>query len=123
MCIRDRYLVTSYDNTSGLCSLKRGEKKLHHITAPSFGVDFFGVSEGRFFTVGLNGTTIQEVSEVHVENGEYKQLSQFNTAFFKDKYVAEPQPLSFVNKDGVRIDGFVLLPMDYDDKKKYPGIL
>ena len=117
------YLVTSYDNTSGLCSLKRGEKKLHHITAPSFGVDFFGVSEGRFFTVGLNGTKLQEVYEVNVENGEYKQLSQFNTAFFKDKYVAEPQPLSFVNKDGVRIDGFVLLPMDYDDKKKYPGIL
>ena len=117
------YLVTSYDNTSGLCTFTRGEKELHHITKPEFGVDFLGVCDGHVYTVGLNGTQLQEVYEVNVENGEYKQLSQFNTAFFKDKYVAEPQPLSFTNKDGVRIDGFVLLPIDYDPNKKYPGIL
>ncbi len=117
------YLVTSYDNTSGLCTFTRGENELHHITKPEFGVDFLGVCDGHVYTVGLNGTQLQEVYEVNVENGEYKQLSQFNTAFFKDKYVAEPQPLSFTNKDGVRIDGFVLLPIDYDPNKKYPGIL
>lgn len=117
------YLVTSYDNTSGLCTFTRGEKELHHITKPEFGVDFLGVCDGHVYTVGLNGAQLQEVYEVNVENGEYKQLSQFNTAFFKDKYVAEPQPLSFTNKDGVRIDGFVLLPIDYDPNKKYPGIL
>ena len=117
------YLVTSYDNTSGLCTFTRGEKELHHITKPEFGVDFLGVCDGHVYTVGLNGTQLQEVYEVNVENGEYKQLSQFNTAFFKDKYVAEPQLLSFTNKDGVRIDGFVLLPIDYDPNKKYPGIL
>lgn len=117
------YLVTSYDNTSGLCTFTRGEKELHHITKPEFGVDFLGVCDGHVYTVGLNGTQLQEVYEVNVENGEYKQLSQFNTAFFKDKYVAEPQPLSFTDKDGVRIDGFVLLPIDYDPNKKYPGIL
>lgn len=117
------YLVTSYENTSGLCTFTRGTKELHHITAPEFGVDFFNVCDGHIYTVGLNGVQLHEVYEVCPESGEYKQLSQFNVACFKDKYVAEPQPLSFVNKDGIRIDGFVLLPIDYDETKKYPAIL
>ena len=117
------YLVTSYDNTSGLCSYTRGDKALHHITKPEFGVDFFGVCDGKFYTVGLHNTQLHEVYEVCTQTGEHKQLSQLNISFFKDKYVAVPQPLSFTNKDGVRIDGFVLEPIDYDAKKKYPAIL
>lgn len=115
------YLVTSYDNTSGLCQLEGG--KLRHITPAELGVDFFGICGGKLYTVGLKNTQLHEVYQVDAATGKEIQLSNFNGDFFQDKYVAQPQPLSFTNKDGVRIDGFVLLPMDYDEHKKYPGIL
>ena len=115
------YLVTSYDNTSGLCQLEDG--KLRHITPAELGVDFFGICGGKLYTVGLKNTQLHEVYQVDAATGKEIQLSNFNGDFFQDKYVAQPQPLSFTNKDGVRIDGFVLLPMDYDEHKKYPGIL
>ena len=34
-----------------------------------------------------------------------------------------PEFTSFVNRDGVRIDGFVIYPADYERGKKYPGVL
>ncbi|WP_458863353.1 S9 family peptidase [Acidaminobacterium chupaoyuni] len=118
------YAVTSYDNTSTLSLMDVEHKQVKHLTSTELGVDFFNVTaDGKFYTVGLLGTNLQEVYELSVETGAYKKLSSFNAACMKDKYVAEPQPLSFTNKDGVRIDGFVLLPMDYDAGKKYPGIL
>ena len=50
-------------------------------------------------------------------------LSHFNDDFAKDRYVAQPQYMGFTGKDGVSIDGWVLLPYEYDSKKKYPAIL
>ena len=40
----------------------------------------------------------------------------------KDVYVAKPRPLT-AELDGEEIDGWVLLPEDYDPKKKYPAVL
>ena len=37
-------------------------------------------------------------------------------------YVAQPEKISFTN-DGVRIDGWVLKPIDFDPAKTYPAVL
>ena len=51
-----------------------------------------------------------------------ERLSDFHGALLADRYVAEPQPHSF-EFDGWRIDGWALLPKDYDSAKRYPAIL
>lgn len=117
------YCVTSYDNTSALSVLDEKTKELKHLTTVDFGVDIFAANGSKFFTVGLLGTNLQEVYELNVATGTHKKISSFNATALKDKYVAEPKLVSFKNKAGVRIDGFVLEPIDYDAKSKYPAIL
>lgn len=117
------YLVTSYDNTSALSFYDAKEKTIKHVTTPELGVHFFNSVGSKIFAAAYAGTNLEEIFEVCTETGSYKKISSFNTAALRDKYVAEPKPISFTNKDGVRIDGFVLEPIDYNAKKKYPAIL
>ncbi|MCD8197740.1 MAG: S9 family peptidase [Lachnospiraceae bacterium] len=117
------YLVTSWDNTSGLSTLDLHTKELCHITPDELGVDFFQIVGDRFFTVGFYDSQLQEIYEISNSDGNFQQLTHFSEECLKGKYVAKPQPVSFINKDHIRIDGFVLLPIDFDPEKKYPGIL
>lgn len=52
-----------------------------------------------------------------VQDGKVIQLSDFNK--MEDTYVADPVEVSF----GENLTGWVLLPKDYDETKKYPAIL
>ena len=117
------YLVTSWDNTSGLSYMDFGTKELHHITPDALGVDFFACCGERFFTVGFYDSQLQEIYEVNPADGSFRQITHINSELFRDKYVAKPESVSFINSDGIRIDGFVLYPMGYDPQKRYPGIL
>ena len=49
-------------------------------------------------------------------------LTHWNADALKDIYVAQPRPLT-AELDGEEIDGWVLLPEDYDPEKKYPAVL
>lgn len=117
------YLVTSWDNTSGLSYMDFGTTQIHHITPDALGVDFFGMAGGQFFTVGFYDSQLQEIYQVNEEDGSFKQITHINSAALAGKFVSKPRPISFTNIDGVRIDGFVLYPKDFDPAKKYPGIL
>lgn len=73
--------------------------------------------------IGMREQRLQEVYRLDLSTGEETKLTNFNDRVLHGKYVAVPQPLGFVNKDGVEIDGWVLLPKDYDAKRTYPAIL
>ena len=53
-------------------------------------------------------------------NGE--RQTSFNDRILEGKYVALPEKIDYEN-DGVDLDGWVLLPKDYDPSKTYPAIL
>ncbi|HIY26986.1 MAG TPA: S9 family peptidase [Candidatus Acutalibacter pullistercoris] len=57
-----------------------------------------------------------------VEQGALRQATALNREVLSGKYVAQPQKLTFVN-EGTDLDGWVLLPKDFDPQKTYPGIL
>ena len=63
---------------------------------------------------------LQELYELKA--GAEIQLTHSNDAALAGKYVAKPEKLSFIN-DGVRIDGWVLKPIDFDETKTYPAVL
>ena len=68
----------------------------------------------------MYGTKLEEIYTV--DGGELKQVSDFNTDVLKDVYTADYQKLT-ITSQGIDIDGWVLLPKDYDEKKTYPAIL
>ena len=114
------YYITSYDNSSGINVWREGEK-VRRITSPDFGPEFIAVSETKVLAAGFADSRPQEV--YCVEDGQIRRISEFNGEILSD-YTPSPAKLtSFINRDGVRIDGFVIYPTDYEEGKKYPGIL
>lgn len=79
----------------------------------------FDVCNGRILLFGDYSMKLTELYEW--KGKELVQLTNENTAL-KGKYVAKPRKIK-VNSSGWDIDGWVLLPKDYDPKKKYPAIL
>lgn len=76
--------------------------------------------DGTILFIGMYGKKLQEVYAW--ENGAARQVSSFNEDALKDVYVADYRKLNFLSA-GNDIDGWVLLPMDFDETKRYPAIL
>ena len=58
-----------------------------------------------------------------LENGAPVKKTDINGAYFAEHYVAEAKYIPFTDSDGVKIDGWVLLPQDFDPNKSYPAVL
>lgn len=73
--------------------------------------------------VGRTPGKLQEIYLYDSASNTYRQISDLNGAALTDRYVGELHPAGFTDSDGVDIDGWVILPKDYDPSKKYPAIL
>ena len=72
--------------------------------------------------IGFYDGRLQELYRADLKTGELQQLSHFNDAVLEGKYVAEPRSMT-IESQGLSIEGWVLLPKDYDPDKKYPAVL
>ena len=84
-------------------------------------IDQFTKYGDSILAVAFCGDRLQEV--YRIADGNAERLSGFNNEFFEKKDIKTPVYHPFVDEDGVSIDGWVLLPQDYDPSKKYPAIL
>jgi len=55
-------------------------------------------------------------------NGEERGLTDLN-AFLRDVCLSEPEEFWFESFDGIKIQGWLLKPKDFDPSKKYPALL
>ncbi|MEY8394099.1 S9 family peptidase [Lachnospiraceae bacterium 45-P1] len=122
MVLGGKPYFTSCLRTKGeLCVMENGQ------AAPLFdfdgSVDCFDAVEGGFVMVGRTPGKLQEIYFYNMETKECRQVSAVNEDALKDKYVGELHYAGFTDSDGVDIDGWVILPKDYDPKKKYPAVL
>lgn len=85
-------------------------------------VDSFAVSPDTdtILLVGLFHNKLQELYTW--QDGVLTQVSHFNDGALAGKYVAEPQRIT-LQSQGWEIEGWVLLPKDFDPNQSYPGIL
>lgn len=92
------------------------------INRRSGSLDCFDITQkGTVLGIGLYKMRLQELYAIG-RGQTVRALTSFNTAALEDCYVALPQRLS-VRSHGRRIDGWVLLPKDYDPQKTYPAVL
>ncbi len=80
----------------------------------------YDVHEGRVVYAGMFDMRLPELYEAGTDGA--RRLTCWNEEVLRDVYVAQPQPLT-AELDGEEIDGWVLLPEDYDPRKKYPAVL
>lgn len=83
-------------------------------------LDGFTFIEDKVFVMGLFDQDAQDIYQFN--EGKLVRLTSFNDLVFEDVYRAVPQKIS-IQKESHSVDGWVLLPKDYDDAKQYPAIL
>lgn len=112
------YFIATKESNGIVFSLENNEvKQIVSITGSTDAIAFLN---GKMITIGLYDTRLQEI--YCVEDGTYKRISHFNEWVREEYYVAEPMPHAIKQKE-YEVDGFVLLPYEYDPNKKYPLIL
>ena len=124
-----RSLVFTEDGFISIVTERNSSKLVHFeldgkrtdLTKDEGSVDCMDLQKGTLLYVAMRDGKLQELYRL-TEQGE-TCLTDFNGKVLEGKYVAKPRFLSFTNRDGVEIDGFVLEPVDYDPEKRYPAIL
>ncbi|HZK09432.1 MAG TPA: S9 family peptidase, partial [Clostridia bacterium] len=95
------------------------EGKIQKLTKLPGSVDTFDVKNGKIYAVLKRDLKLQELYEI--KDTEERQITDFN---IKGNKLDRAKTESFEFKLNEReYTGYVLLPSDYDPKKKYPGIL
>lgn len=114
------YFVSTRGFASGLYKVDISGAE-HEIVLPDGSVDDFDITEnGDVLAIAMCGGALQELYAV--DGGKMRQLTHFNGEVLKDKYVA-PYEYIQVMSAGEKIDGWILKPADYDEKKTYPAVL
>ena len=72
--------------------------------------------------VAMYDCKLQELYTYNLTSRQLNQVSHFNDACLAGKYVAEPQPLR-LESCGLEIEGWILMPKDFDPAGTYPAIL
>lgn len=115
------YFVTTEGGSSFLHRLHIKDRVIEKVTTTQGSVDGFDVWKQTILFIGLRDLKLQELYRVMGQ--EEQQLTSFNKWVLAERKLSSPEAISFQNSDGITIDGWVLKPVDYDDTKKYPGIL
>ena len=114
------YFITTENESAHLNRINK-TGKLERLTAQKGTVDDFTVNNGKILWIGFREMKLQELYVL--DGGQEKQLTEFNEWLQKERKVVKPERVSFESAPGVQIDGWVLRPTDFDESKKYPGIL
>lgn len=117
------YFVATTRNCAKLCSFTQ-DGQFEVVLDKEGSIDSFDINpcNGEVTAVCFYDNRLQELYRISPETKECTRISDFNTAVLENKYVADYQELNF-RSGGKDIDGFVLLPKDYDETKSYPAIL
>lgn len=92
--------------------------KLETLSNKLGSVDGYTILNNELYVLGYLGSKLCEI----YRESDLKQITEYNEEVMKDKYVADPITIEF-NSNGDDIKGFVLLPENFDENKKYPAIL
>jgi len=85
-------------------------------------ISCLAVSKDKVAFVYQDSKSLVEVYEMKVDGSNYKKITEINKEALKDKYIAQPKRINYKD-NGYDLHGWVLLPENFDSKKKYPAIL
>lgn len=117
---KDRIYFSCSDENDGCIKCFDVTGKLHILSGYHGGIESFDVMEQGIVFAGLRNQKLQEL--YLLKNQEETQLTHFNTAMI-EKSTFSPIEKIYFTSDGIRHEGFVIKPIDFDPNKKYPGIL
>ncbi|MBQ1307692.1 MAG: S9 family peptidase [Erysipelotrichaceae bacterium] len=108
-CSRNETIIVRYD----------GDRLTTVFTDNGTADDFCVKADGTIYAIAMLDMKLEEV--YLIKDGKNSCLTSVNRKVLSDKYVAKPEEI--VLKKKMPVYGWVLKPINYDPKKKYPAIL
>lgn len=115
------YFVSTVNDSAYLNRIHLMEGTIEQLTHEKGSVDGFAVKGKEILFVALRGLRLQEI--YRLKEGQEIRLTSFNQWLGESVKLSVPQPLKVEVVSGFYIEGWVMLPVDYDESKKYPAIL
>ena len=78
-------------------------------------------TDGRTFAYVENDAS--HVNRVMLKGKQEEVIADWNADLFADTATSIPESFQYHNQNGDLMDGWLIKPADFDEKKKYPGIL
>jgi len=114
------YFISTIGYNSCICSMDKKGK--YEVFKEEGTVDFFDICEDKLVCIAMRGLRMEELYIGKLGCG-LKQVSEFNEKYYREIALSVPEHFSFVNNDGIEIDGWIMKPYNFDPEKKYPAIL
>ncbi len=96
--------------------------KVEEIIGGKRNIDGFSVAKnGNIAFISMNFTSLGEI--YLLKNGKEKKISRFNTNIMKNLKLSTPEHFDVKTSDGRHLDAWIMKPIDFDARKKYPTIL
>ncbi len=117
------YYIATREGNAVLNTLS-ADGNVKNIIGKAGSIDAIALSEdnSKALMLALYDNRLQELYSADLESGEITRLSSFNDEALEGKYVADYQNMHIQSR-GYDIEGWVMLPKDYDPEKKYPAVL
>ena len=133
-------LVTDGINGAG-SSMKSFGGNLYFLETRRYGCGIYRLEDGKAVKVscddiqtasfdisekGIAAVAVEynKPSEIYaVDEKSFRPITALNKKFNETFELSKPEMFTFVNSDGIEIDGWVIKPYGYEEGKKYPGYL
>ncbi len=113
------FVTTEYDSSY----INRIDKigNIEKLTIEKGSIDGFDVLNGEITFIGLRELKLQELYKL--DDYKEEQLTNFNKWVIDEKKLSTPEKINFETEKGINIEGWIMKPVEFDENKKYPGIL
>jgi len=104
-------VLKSWDLNEGVCCL----------TPENFVAEFFAVKDDQ---IAIYGSKLGELQEIYLlQDGILEPITNMNSQYMHTHNVSRPIAVQIKNRENTLIDGWIILPVDYDPKHFYPALL
>src|SRR5579872_6207198 len=124
------YFETGYKGTSQLFRVDLAARKATAVTTGDRTVHLVDVNEpstalrpGRLVYAVNDPTHLDDLYVADMSAKNEKQITHFNTAFYKQASLVPVERVAYKGADGWDVDGFFMKPVGWEAGKRYPMIL
>ena len=115
------YFVTVEGENCYIRTIDRDGKMSERLTGEGI-TNFFDVNEHGLVFYGYRGSRLGELYFLE-SSGVERELTHLNDDLLAEYSIGKRIPISFTDRDGMEIRGWVIPPVGYEPGKKYPAIL
>lgn len=117
---KDNLYFLSTVNTSTHIKKFNIDGSIETVIGDGGSIECFDICDEGIFFIGLRNGKLQEL--YLFKDGKEAQLTQLNEEIYKNRKISSIEKITFEN-DGLEMEGSVIKPSDFDNNKKYPGVL